>query len=78
MFVPAAVLLEEAPGEQRGEAVQHTCGQVEDGAEARLQSGGTTSIDHHHLVDLIWILVGQERTERHTRRAEQEPGYRTN
>lgn len=61
-----SVLLEEAPRQQRGEAVKHTGGQVEDGAETRLQSGGTTSVDHHHLVDLFRILVGQEGTERHT------------
>lgn len=62
-----SVLLEEAPRQQRGEAVKHTGGQVEDGAETRLQSGGTTSVDHHHLVDLFRKLVGQEGTERHTR-----------
>lgn len=71
------ILLEEAPGQQRREAVEHTGGQVEDGAEAGLQSCGATSVDHHHLVDLFRILVGQEGTERHTGRAEQRAGYRT-
>lgn len=60
------VLLEKAPGQQWGQAVEHTGGQVEDGAEAGLQSCGATSVDHHHLVDLIWIFVSQERAERHT------------
>ncbi|KAG7230599.1 hypothetical protein INR49_025316, partial [Caranx melampygus] len=55
-----SVLLEKAPGQQWGQAVEHTGGQVEDGAEAGLQSCGTTSVDHHHLVDLLWILVSQE------------------
>lgn len=72
-----SVVLEKAPGEQRGEAVKHTGGQVEDGAEAGLESCGTTSVDHHHLVDLLRILVGQEGTERHTRRAQQTAAYRT-
>lgn len=71
------VLLEEAPGKQRGEAVKHTGGQVEDGAEAGLQSCGTTAVDHHHLVNLIWIFMSQERAERHTRQKEQKAGYRT-
>lgn len=72
-----SVLLEKAPGQQRGEAVKHTSGQVENGAEAGLQSCGTTSVDHHHLVDLFRILMGQEGTERHTNQAEQKVGYRT-
>lgn len=69
-------LLKKAPGQQWWEAVKHTGGQVEYGAEAGLQSGGTTSVDHHHLVDLFWILMGQEGTKRHTREAGQETGYR--
>lgn len=56
--------------------MKNTGGQVEDGAEAGLQSSGTTSVDHDHLVDLFWILVGQERTERHTGEKEQKAGYR--
>lgn len=72
-----SVLLEEAPGQQGGEAVKHTGRQVEDGAEAGLQSCGTTSVDHHHLVDLFGILVGQEGTERHTIQAEEKAVYRT-
>lgn len=58
-----AVLLEKAPGEQRGEAVKHTGGQVEDGAEAGLQSCGTPSIDHYYLMDQIGIFVRQEGTK---------------
>lgn len=71
------VLLEKAPGEQRGEAVKHTGGQVEDGAEAGLQSCGTAAVDHHHLVNLFWIFMSQEGAERHTRQKEQQAGYRT-
>lgn len=45
--------------------MKHTGGQVEDGAEAGLQSGGTATVDHHHLLNLIWKLVSQECTEGH-------------
>lgn len=55
--------------------MKHTGRQVEDGAEAGLQSCGTSSVNHHHLVDLLWILVSQECTERHTGQAEQKAGY---
>lgn len=65
------MVLEKAPGQQRREAVKHTGGQVEDGAQAGLQRSGTTSVDHDHLVDLVGILVGQEGTDRHTARAEE-------
>lgn len=63
--------LEEEPGQQGGEAVKDTAGQVEDGADAGLQRCGGTSVDQHHLVDLLRILVGQEGAEGHTGQSEQ-------
>lgn len=59
------VSLEKDPGQQGGEAVKDTAGQVEDGADAGLQRRGGTSVDQHHLVDLLRILVGQEGAEGH-------------
>ena len=56
-------LLEEAPGQDGGQAVEHAGGQVEDGAEAGLQRRGPPPVDHHHLVDLLRVLVGQEGAE---------------
>lgn len=57
--------------------MKDTAGQVEDGADAGLQRGGGTSVDQHHLVDLLRILVGQEGAEGHTGQSEQRAGYRT-
>lgn len=57
--------------------MKHTGWQVEDGAQARLQGCGATAIDHHHLVDLFGILVGQEGTEGHTGQAEHRTGCST-
>lgn len=57
--------------------MKHTGGQVEDGAETGLQGCGTTSVDHHHLVYLFRILMGQEGAERHTRQAEKKTGHKT-
>lgn len=65
--------LEEEPGQQGGEAVKDTAGQVEDGADAGLQRRGGTSVDQHHLVDLLRILVGQEGAEGHAGQSEQGP-----
>lgn len=56
--------------------MKHAGGQVEDGAEAGLQSCGTTAVDHHHLVDLFRILVGQEGAEGDTRQAEQKARHK--
>ena len=69
------LLLEKAPGQQWGEAVKHTGGQVKDGAETGLQGCGTTTVDHHHLVNLVRKLMGQERTERHTEQVQHKAGY---
>lgn len=71
------VSLEKEPGQQGGEAVKDTAGQVEDGADAGLQRCGGTSIDQHHLVDLLRVLVGQEGAEGHTGQSEQGAGYWT-
>lgn len=60
-----SVSLEEEPGQQGREAVKDTAGQVEDGADAGLQRRGGTSVDQHHLVDLLRILMGQEGAEGH-------------
>lgn len=59
------VSLEEEPGQQGGEAVKDEAGKVEDGADAGLQGRGGASVDQHHLVDLLRILVGQEGAEGH-------------
>lgn len=59
------LLLEEAPGQAGRQTVQDAGGQLEDGAQAGLQGRGAASIDHHHLMHLLRILVCQERTERH-------------
>lgn len=59
------VLLEEAPGEAGRQAVQDTGGQLEDGAQTGLQSRRTATVDHHHFMHLLRILVCQKRTERH-------------
>lgn len=72
-----ALLLEEAPGQKGREAVKHTGRQVEDRAEARLQGRGAPSVDHHHLVYLLRILVGQEGTEGHPVHAEHRDVCRT-
>lgn len=61
-------LLEKAPGQAGRQAVQHTGRQLEDGTQAGLQSCGPPSIDHHYLVNLVWILMGQEGTERYPER----------
>lgn len=44
--------------------MQHNGWEVEDGADAGLQSGRPAPVDHHHLVDLLGILMGQESAER--------------
>lgn len=55
--------------------MKDTAGQVEDGADAGLQRCGGTSVDQHHLVDLLRILVGQEGAEGHAGQSEQGAGY---
>lgn len=65
ILVPAN-LLEETPGQAWGETMEDARWQLEDGTEVGLQGGGTTSVDHNHLVDQVRIFVGQECAERHS------------
>lgn len=61
------ILHEEAPWQAWWQPVEYTRWQIEDWTEAGFQGCRSSTVNHHHFVNLIWILMGQKSAERHTK-----------